>query len=127
MAVRWSRRLASVAAGVAVCLVPLLGSLAHSHDHHEAQESHAHGIPPARGQTTPTLAASHDGDDHLHLPSADATLSRLGHDWVEAPLAGPPSVASIRLTPWLPLAGPDDPRPQRTHDPPAAPRAPPFA
>jgi hypothetical protein len=115
------------AAAAAVSLVPILGSLAHGHAHHEAQEAHAQVGDVARAPGGPSLAATHDAGDHQHLPSADATLSRLGFDWLAAPVAAltmrMPVTRSIGVT----APAPDDPRPQRTRDPPASPRAPPIA
>jgi len=127
MGLRWSQRLIMAAVAAAVCLVPIIGSLAHGHAHHEAQEAHAHVADAAHAPAGPSLAATHDGEDHPHLPSADATLSRIGFDWIAGPIEAiavrMPVTRSIRVT----APAPDDPRPKRTHDPPAAPRAPPIA
>ena len=127
MSLRWSQRLILAAVAVAVCLVPILGSLAHGHAHHEAQEAHAHVTDVARAPAGPSIAASHDAGDHQHLPSADATLSRIGSDWIAAPVTTMALLAPVAHSSSAQAPGPDDPRPQRTHDPPDAPRAPPIA
>jgi hypothetical protein len=115
------------AAAAAVCLVPFLGSLAHGHAHHEAQEAHAQVADVARAPAGPSLAATHDGEDHPHLPSADATLSRIGFDWLAGPVEALTMLVPVTRSIGVTAPAPDDPRPQRTHDPPAAPRAPPIA
>jgi hypothetical protein len=127
MRLRWSQRLVLAAVAAAVCLVPIVGSLAHSHAHHEAQEEHTHGADVARAPGGPSVAATHDAGDHQHLPNTDATLSRIGFDWVAAPAITVALVTPVAHGASTPAPAPDDPRPQRTHDPPAAPRAPPLA
>ena len=127
MGLRCSQRLVLAAAAAAVCLVPILGSLAHGHAHHEAQEAHAHAGGAAPAPTGPSMAASHDGGDHQHLPSADATLPRIGTDWIAAPATITAVITPVTHRTGVTIQGPDDPRPQRTHDPPAGPRAPPIA
>jgi hypothetical protein len=127
MGLRWSQRLIMAAAAAAVCLVPILGSLAHGHAHHEAQEAHALVADAARAPAGPSIAATHDGGDHQHLPSADANLSRVGFDWIAVPVAAMTVRLPVTRRTSVAVTAPDDPRPKRTHDPPAAPRAPPIA
>jgi len=115
------------AAAAAVCLVPILGSLAHGHAHHDAQEAHAQVADVAPAPAGPSLAATHDGEDHPHPPSADATLSRIAFDWLAAPVDTLTMLMPVTRSIGVTAPAPDDPRPQRTHDPPAAPRAPPIA
>ena len=127
MGLRWSQRLIPAAVAAAVCLVPFIGSLAHGHAHHEAQEAHAEVTDVARVPTGPSIAATHDAGDHQHLPSADATLSRIGSAWLAEPVTTAALRPLVTHSTSAPAPGPDDPRPQRTHDPPASPRAPPIA
>lgn len=127
MGLRWSQRLILAAVAAAVCLVPIIGSLAHGHAHHEAQEAHGPVADAVRAPAGPAVAATHDGEDHPHLPSAEATLSRIGPDWLAAPVTITTLATPVTRTSSAPAPGPDDPRPRRTHDPPAAPRAPPIA
>jgi hypothetical protein len=124
---RWSQRLILAAVAAAVCLVPFIGSLAHGHAHHEAQEVHLPVVDEDRTPTGPTVAPTHQAGDHQHLPSIEATLSRIGPDWLAAAVTTTVLVTPVTRTSSAPAPGPDDPRPRRTHDPPAAPRAPPIA
>ncbi|HEX9166210.1 MAG TPA: hypothetical protein VF862_09885 [Gemmatimonadales bacterium] len=127
MGLRWSQRLILAAVAAALCLVPIIGSLAHGHAHHEAQEAHAHVADAVRAPAGRSVAATHDGEDHPHLPTVEATVSRVGSDWIVAPVTTAIRVTLVTHTTSAAAPSPDDPRPPRTHDPPAAPRAPPIA
>jgi hypothetical protein len=127
MGLRWSQRLIMAAVAVAICLVPIIGSLAHGHAHHEAHQATAHdAAEAARAPNGPSVAATHDAGSHQHLPSADATLARIGPDWIAAPVTITALLTPVTRSTSAAAPAPDDPRPQRTHDPPAAPRAPPI-
>lgn len=127
MGLRWSQRLILAAVAAAVCLVPIIGSLAHGHAHHEAQEALGHVAEAAPTPAGPSIAATHDGEDHPHLPTVEATVSRVDSDWIAAPVTAAILVTLVTHATSAAAPSPDDPRPRRTHDPPAAPRAPPIA
>lgn len=118
------RRWTFVALAATVGLVPLVGAMAHSHDHQHAAGQDAHATAVADG---PTIAAEHDGEQHRHHPLPDAAVSRSGGD-ISAAEVDTPLLAVIDVgRQAAPIGAKAGPPPRSKHPPPRSPRAPPLS